>query len=50
MSGLIHDICRQDEDHAREGAKLSSLILREYAITDQDRTDIAFAVNNQVEK
>ena len=46
MSGLIHDICRQDEDHAREGAKFSSLILRDYAITDQDRNDIAFAVNN----
>lgn len=46
MSGLLHDICRQDEDHAQKGAEISLLILNNYAVSEQDRKDIAFAVRN----
>lgn len=46
MAGLLHDICRQDEDHAREGAEFSAVILADYPVSDQDRNDIAFAVSN----
>jgi hypothetical protein len=46
MAGLLHDICRHDQDHARKGAEFSSVILACYAISDRDREDIAFAVNN----
>jgi hypothetical protein len=46
MSGLLHDICRQDEDHAQKGAEISLLILNNYAVSEQDRSDIAFAVRN----
>ncbi len=46
MSGLLHDICRQDEDHALRAAEISSLILKSYAVSQQDRIDIAFAVSN----
>lgn len=46
MAGLLHDICRQDEEHAQKGAEFSFVILANYAISDQDRGDIAFAVSN----
>ncbi len=46
MSGLLHDICRQDEAHAQKGAEFSLVILQDYAISDQDRKNIAFAVAN----
>ncbi len=46
MSGLLHDICRLDEGHAKKGAEYSLIILSDYTVSDQDRKDIAFAVSN----
>ncbi|WP_051617116.1 HD domain-containing protein [Desulfonatronovibrio hydrogenovorans] len=46
MCGLLHDVCRQDEDHARKGAEFSLLILNNYPLSSKDKEDIAFAVSN----
>ncbi|MFN2268403.1 MAG: hypothetical protein ABR542_05490 [Desulfonatronovibrio sp.] len=46
MCGLLHDISRQDEDHAQKGAEFSRLILGDYPLTPEDLDDIAFAVSN----
>jgi hypothetical protein len=46
LSGLLHDICRLDEDHARRGEELSRMILHDYPLSDQDKTLIAFSIRN----
>ncbi|MFW5730397.1 MAG: hypothetical protein ACOCV7_02005, partial [Desulfonatronovibrionaceae bacterium] len=46
MSGLLHDICRMEEDHARKGAEFVPLILRNYPVSPSEVEEIAFAVAN----
>ena len=46
LSGLLHDICRLDPQHAQRGAELSMRILADFPLTDVDKRMIAFAVRN----
>lgn len=46
LSGLLHDICRLEPDHARRGADLSLRILADFPLTDADKRMIAFAIRN----
>ena len=46
LAGLLHDTCRLDSDHARQGADLSFKILRDYPLSDGDTEMIAFAIAN----
>jgi hypothetical protein len=46
LSGLMHDICRLQGEHAKQGAELSFRILRDYPVTSQDKDMIAFAIAN----
>lgn len=44
MTGLLHDICRLEDDHAAKGAELSESILLDYPLEDPDKQRIAFAI------
>ncbi|BBD07870.1 HD domain-containing protein [Desulfovibrio ferrophilus] len=44
MAGLLHDICRLEEDHAARGAELSETILLDYPLEKEDKERIAFAI------
>ncbi len=44
LAGLLHDACRLQGDHARRGADLALVILRDYPLTDEHRTIIAEAI------
>ncbi|MBU1001269.1 MAG: hypothetical protein KKE73_01970 [Proteobacteria bacterium] len=44
MAGLLHDICRLEEDHAAKGAELCESILLDYPLDEKDKQRIAFAV------
>lgn len=44
VAGLLHDVCRLEEDHAERGAELSQSILADYPLSDIDRARIAFAI------
>lgn len=46
ISGLLHDICRMEKDHAVQGAKLSFEILKDYPLSDKDKQMISFAIAN----
>ncbi len=46
ISGLMHDICRLQGEHAKQGAELSFTILQDYPVTQQDKEMIAFAIAN----
>ncbi len=46
MSGLLHDISRWEEDHARKGAEAALIVLNNYPLSRQEREDLAFAVQN----
>ncbi|MFW6236136.1 MAG: hypothetical protein ACOC24_05060 [Desulfovibrionales bacterium] len=46
ISGLLHDTCRLEDDHARVGADLSRIILRDYPLSDRDKEMIYFAICN----
>ena len=46
LAGLMHDICRLQGDHARQGAELSYTILADYPLSSADREMIAFAIAN----
>ncbi|WP_291323796.1 hypothetical protein [Desulfonatronospira sp.] len=46
MAGLLHDISRQETDHARKGAELSRIILQYYPLSQEELDDLAFAVSN----
>ncbi|NJB66941.1 hypothetical protein GGQ74_000581 [Desulfobaculum xiamenense] len=46
MSGLMHDTCRLEEDHAEKGAEVSGMILGDYPISDHDKELIAFAISD----
>lgn len=44
LSGLLHDTCRLEGEHASRGAELSLLILRDYPLADDEKQMIASAV------
>lgn len=46
LAGLMHDICRLQGEHARQGAELSHTILADYPLSAADRNIIAFAIAN----
>jgi hypothetical protein len=46
LCGLLHDICRLDDDHARRGEELARIILQEYPLTDMDKEMICFSIRN----
>ncbi len=46
LAGLLHDICRLEEDHATKGAILSRKILKDFPLSPEDIDIIAFAVEN----
>lgn len=45
LSGLIHDTCRLEGEHATRGAELSLLILQDYPLADDERQMISAAIN-----
>lgn len=45
IAGLLHDVCRMEDEHALRGAELSRIILQDYPLSDDDRDLIAYAVN-----
>ena len=46
LSGLLHDICRLEPEHALRGAELGVRILGDFPLTDRDKQMIAFAIRN----
>lgn len=44
MAGLLHDVCRLEENHAAQGAELSGVILEDYPLDAADKARIAFAI------
>ncbi len=44
IAALLHDICRSEEEHAREGANLCHYILKDYPLTDRDKDMIHTAI------
>jgi hypothetical protein len=46
MSGLLHDTCRLEDDHAAKGAEVALMILNDYPITDRDKEIITFAISD----
>lgn len=46
MSGLLHDICRMEGDHARKGSEFVPLILKNYPVSASEVEEISFAVAN----
>ncbi|MFP4168123.1 MAG: HD domain-containing protein [Desulfonatronovibrionaceae bacterium] len=45
-AGLLHDICRLEEEHARKGALLSQDILADYPLDTRETEIIGFAIRN----
>jgi hypothetical protein len=46
IAGLLHDVRRNEKDHAQAGASAASRILREYLIFPKERDDIMQAIAN----
>ena len=46
IAGLLHDVRRNEKDHAQAGASAASRILREYLIFPKERDDIVQAIAN----
>jgi len=46
IAGLLHDTCRLEPEHARQGASLSYKILQDYPFSEQDKDMIALAIAN----
>lgn len=44
LSGLLHDTCRLEGEHASRGAELSLLILQDYPLHDEEKAMIADAI------
>ncbi len=44
ISGLLHDICRLDLDHARHSAETSRRVLAAYDLSDEERDIVACAI------
>ncbi len=46
LAGLLHDICRLENNHATLGAELSHKILKDFPLSESDREMISFAIQN----
>lgn len=46
LSGLLHDICRLEPEHALRGSEVSVQILANFPLADRDKRMIAFAIRN----
>jgi len=46
MAGLLHDLCREEKDHARLGALAAGKILREFSFTPGEKRMIVEAIAN----
>ena len=46
LSGLLHDICRLDGDHARKGEEMARIILQDYPLGDLDKEMVCFSIRN----
>ena len=46
VSGLLHDICRLEPDHAAKGAEMARVILHDYPLSAADKEGISFAIAN----
>lgn len=46
LAGLLHDICRLEQDHATQAAALSRKILGDFPLSDRDMAMIQFAIAN----
>lgn len=46
FAGILHDVCRLEEDHAEKGAELSASILADYPLEQQDKDLVAFAIRD----
>lgn len=46
VAGVLHDIKREEKDHAAKGAEEAARILRDFALTDDERSAIAEAIAN----
>ena len=44
LAGLLHDICRQEKNHAERGAALAIKLLTGFPLSDQERLSIAGAI------
>ena len=44
MAGLLHDVCRLEDDHARHGAEMAGVILADYPLELGETERIAFAI------
>jgi hypothetical protein len=46
LAGLLHDVCRLEDDHAARGAELSLSILADYPLEADDLARVAFAIRD----
>ncbi|MFO8031721.1 MAG: HD domain-containing protein [Desulfohalobiaceae bacterium] len=46
MAGLLHDICRLEDNHAMMGAELAPKILQDFPLSETDKEMIIFAIKN----
>ncbi len=46
IAGILHDIERSSNDHARQGAEEARKILREFELSDKERRAVADAIGN----
>ena len=44
VSGLLHDVCRLEPDHAAKGAEMAQTILHDYPLSVEDKEKISFAI------
>ncbi|MDY7000217.1 MAG: hypothetical protein SVS15_00360, partial [Thermodesulfobacteriota bacterium] len=44
ISGLLHDVCRLEPDHAAKGAEMARTILHDYPLSAEDKEEICFAI------
>jgi len=44
IAALLHDICRSEQNHAVEGAKISHYILKDYPLSDRDMAILHTAI------
>lgn len=46
LAGLLHDICRLEEEHAKLGADLARKILKDFPLSESDIEMVAFSISN----
>jgi hypothetical protein len=46
VAGVLHDIKREEKDHARKGAEEAERILRDFDLSEAERSAIASAIEN----